>query len=159
LIVERGYAAITGGGPGIMEAVNKGAAEAGGVSVGLNIQLPHEQKPNPYMNRSLHFHYFFVRKVCFVKYASGFILFPGGFGTMDEFFEAITLIQTERIKRFPVVLIGCDHWRGIQDWIRERLLGNNLIGPNDTKLFHCTDDPVEAMDFIVQSITMNQAKA
>src|SRR5207249_1409304 len=110
LLVQNGYAAITGGGPGIMEAVNKGAFEAGGVSIGLNIELPHEQKPNPFINRLLNFRYFFVRKVCFVKYASGFVLFPGGYGTLDEFYEAITLIQTDRITRFPVVLMGHEHW-------------------------------------------------
>jgi uncharacterized protein (TIGR00730 family) len=151
LLVKNGYAAISGGGPGIMEAVNKGAAEAGGVSVGLNIELPMEQKPNPYMNRSLNFHYFFIRKVCFVKYANGFVLFPGGFGTLDEFFEAITLIQTNRIARFPVVLMGRDYWSGLVDWMKSRLQETKLIGAEDLDLFKITDDPKEAVEFIVST--------
>jgi uncharacterized protein (TIGR00730 family) len=148
LLVKSRYAAISGGGPGIMEAVNKGAFEAGGISVGLNIELPHEQKPNPYVNRLLDFRYFFIRKVCFVKYASGFVLFPGGYGTLDEFFESITLIQTGRIQHFPLVLMGRDHWSGLVDWIHKTLLANKLIGPDDMDLFHVTDDPREAVEFI-----------
>lgn len=148
-IAKLGYAAITGGGPGIMEAVNKGAAEAGGVSVGLNIELPHEQKPNPYANRPLFFHYFFIRKVCFVKYANGFVLFPGGFGTLDEFSEAITLIQTNRIERFPVVLVGTEYWRGLLDWMKQRMLADKLISPEDLELFHVTDNVREAIEIIV----------
>ncbi len=151
LLVKNGYAAITGGGPGIMEAVNKGAYEAGGISVGLNIELPHEQKPNQYVNRLLNFRYFFIRKVCFVKYASGFVLFPGGFGTLDEFFEAITLIQTERIARFPVVLMGREYWSGLIGWLEQRLRAPGMIGPGDLELFRLTDDPQEALDFIIQS--------
>jgi uncharacterized protein (TIGR00730 family) len=151
LLAKNGYAAISGGGPGIMEAVNKGAAAAGGVSVGLNIELPAEQKPNPYMNRSLNFHYFFIRKVCFVKYANGFVLFPGGFGTLDELFESITLIQTNRIERIPVVLMGREHWRGLVAWMRERLRDTKLIGAQDLELFRVTDDPQEAVEFIVST--------
>jgi uncharacterized protein (TIGR00730 family) len=148
LLVKNRYAAISGGGPGIMEAVNKGAFEAGGISVGLNIELPHEQKPNPYVNRLLNFRYFFIRKVCFVKYASGFVLFPGGYGTLDEFFESITLIQTGRIQHFPLVLMGRDHWSGLVDWIHKTLLSHKLISPGDVDLFHVTDDPREAVEFI-----------
>jgi hypothetical protein len=149
LLVKNGYAAISGGGPGIMEAVNKGAFEAGGVSVGLNIELPQEQKPNPYMNRLLNFRYFFIRKVCFVKYASGFVMFPGGFGTLDEFFESITLIQTERIVHFPVVLMGRDYWNGLVEWLDERVRAAKLIGPGDLELFHIAEEPQEAVDFIM----------
>ncbi|MCX7886689.1 MAG: TIGR00730 family Rossman fold protein [Verrucomicrobiae bacterium] len=147
-IARLGYAAITGGGPGIMEAVNKGAAEEGGISVGLNIQLPHEQKPNPYANRRLDFHYFFVRKVCFVKYANGFVLFPGGYGTLDEFTEAITLIQTHRIERFPVVLIGRDYWRGLLEWLRQKALAAGFVDKEDLELFEVTDDVREAIELI-----------
>jgi uncharacterized protein (TIGR00730 family) len=157
LLVKNGYAAITGGGPGIMEAANKGAFEAGGISVGLNIELPHEQRPNPYMNRLLNFRYFFIRKVCFVKYASGFVMFPGGYGTLDEFFESITLIQTERIARFPVVLIGRTHWAGLIEWMDERLQTTQLIGPGDLGLFHTVDEPQEAVDFIVERDRARQA--
>jgi uncharacterized protein (TIGR00730 family) len=129
--------------------VNKGAFEAGGVSVGLNIELPQEQKPNPYMNRLLNFRYFFIRKVCFVKYASGFVMFPGGFGTLDEFFESITLIQTERIVHFPVVLMGRDYWNGLVEWLDERVRAAKLIGPGDLELFHIAEEPQEAVDFIM----------
>ena len=151
LLVKNGYAAISGGGPGIMEAVNKGAFEAGGISVGLNIELPLEQRANPYVNRLLNFRYFFIRKVCFVKYASGFVLFPGGYGTLDEFFESITLMQTERISHFPVALMGREHWSGLIEWIEKRLLSSKLIGQGDLELFHVTDEPEEAVEFIVAS--------
>jgi uncharacterized protein (TIGR00730 family) len=157
LLVKNRYAVISGGGPGIMEAANKGAFEAGGVSVGLNIELPHEQKPNPYVNRLLDFRYFFIRKVCFVKYASGFVLFPGGYGTLDEFFESITLIQTERIVRFPVVLMGRTHWAGLIEWMDARLRTTQLIGPGDLELFHTADEPQEAVDFIVERDRARQA--
>jgi uncharacterized protein (TIGR00730 family) len=150
LLAARGYGVITGGGPGIMEAANKGAAAAGGISVGLNIELPHEQNPNPYANRRLDFRYFFIRKVCFVKYAAGFVMFPGGFGTLDEFFEALTLIQTERIARFPVVLMGRDFWKGLIDWLAERLRAQGTISAGDLELFHVTDDPQEAVNFICE---------
>jgi hypothetical protein len=148
LLAGHQYAVITGGGPGIMEAANKGAASAGGVSVGLNIELPHEQKPNPFQNRLLNFRYFFIRKVCFVKYASGFVLFPGGYGTLDELFESLTLIQTERITRFPVVLVGKSYWTGLVDWMRDHLERDGLISPGDLGLFHVTDDPADAVNFI-----------
>jgi uncharacterized protein (TIGR00730 family) len=148
-LAEHKYAVITGGGPGIMEAANKGATEAGGVSVGLNIQLPNEQKPNPFANRQLNFHYFFIRKVCFVKYASGFVLFPGGFGTLDEMFESLTLIQTERIAPFPVVLMGRDYWGGLLRWMEDRLRAQQMIAGTDLKLFRVTDEPQEAVDYIV----------
>ena len=148
LLVESGFAVITGGGPGIMEAANKGASEAGGVSVGLNIQLPSEQKPNSYINHPLDFRYFFTRKVCFVKYASAFVLFPGGFGTLDEYFEAITLIQTHRIERFPVVMIGRDYWRGMFDWMRQTMLKSKCISPEDMDIFICVDEPREAVEHI-----------
>ncbi len=150
-LAKAGYAVITGGGPGLMEAANRGAREAGGVSVGLNIELPHEQKVNPYVTQPLNFHYFFIRKVCFVKYGSGFVLLPGGFGTLDEFFESITLIQTRRITQFPVVLMGRRHWRGLVDWMRDRLRRPKLIAPGDLDLFCVTDDPREAVDFIVKA--------
>jgi len=148
LLVKHHYAAISGGGPGIMEAVNKGAHEAGGISVGLNIELPHEQKANPYVNRLLNFRYFFIRKVCFVKYASGFVLFPGGFGTLDELFESITLMQTQRIQHFPVVLMGHGYWDELIDWMRRTLLDHKLIGAGDLDLLHVTDDAREAVEFI-----------
>lgn len=150
MLSNAGFSVISGGGPGIMEAANKGAAAAGGVSVGLNIELPHEQKPNPYATCQLDFRYFFIRKVCFVKYAAGFVMFPGGFGTLDEFFEAVTLIQTERIARFPVVLMGRDHWQGLIDWMAAKLRAGGLIGAADLDLFHVTDDPRDAAQFLVE---------
>lgn len=150
-LVEKGFAVITGGGPGIMEAGNKGAIEAGGVSVGLNISLPMEQAPNPYQTHPLDFRYFFVRKVMFVKYASGFIIFPGGYGTMDEFFESMTLIQTLKIEPFPVVLIGHDFWDGLVDWMRKTMRdGEATIGPRDLEYFRVTDDIDEAVDLIAE---------
>jgi len=148
-LAEAGFATITGGGPGIMEAANRGAYEAGGVSVGLNISLPMEQEPNAYQNRRVDFRYFFVRKVMFVKYASGFIIFPGGFGTMDEFFESLTLIQTLKIEPFPVVCVGARFWGGLVDWIRRTLAeGFETIGPTDPELFMVTDDIEEAIDVV-----------
>ncbi|MBM3888416.1 MAG: TIGR00730 family Rossman fold protein [Verrucomicrobia bacterium] len=159
LLVENGYAVITGGGSGIMEAANKGAAEAGGVSVGLNIQLPTEQKPNPYMNRALEFHYFFTRKVCFVKYASAFVMFPGGFGTLDEFFEAITLIQTRRIDRFPVVMMGRKYWHGLMEWMREALVRPKRISREDMDLFVCVETPQQAVEHIVHWHAMRKQAA
>jgi hypothetical protein len=147
-LAKLGFAVITGGGPGIMEAANKGATKAGGQSVGLNIVLPQEQQPNRYANIPLHFHYFFCRKVMFVKYCYGFIIFPGGYGTMDEFYEALTLIQTGRIHRFPVFLVGKKYWSGLVRWMRNTLLKEGAISPGDLGLFQTSDDP----DFIVHMI-------
>ena len=150
-LVKRQFGVITGGGPGIMEAANKGASEAGGVSVGLNIYLPHEQLANPYQNISLDFRYFFCRKVMFVKYAVAFVCFPGGFGTMDEFFESMTLIQTEKTERFPVILIGSEFWSPLAEWIREhQLKKNGFISPEDMELFRIMDDTTTAADFILK---------
>lgn len=148
-LVKAGYGVITGGGPGIMEAANKGAYEAGGVSIGLNISLPHEQAANPYTNFPLDFKYFFVRKVMLMKYSMGFICMPGGFGSLDEIFEAATLIQTERIRPFPIVLVGSDYWGGLVQWIEERLLASGNIKEDDCSLFKVLDE----VDDIVQYIT------
>jgi uncharacterized protein (TIGR00730 family) len=143
LISKLGFSVITGGGGGIMEAANKGASEAGGTSVGLNIQLPFEQAPNPYSNIELEFKYFFIRKVMFVKYAQAYVIMPGGFGTLDEMFEALTLIQTQRIKPFPVILVGRDHWKGLVDWIKKELITKKLISEEDPYLFRIVDTPKE----------------
>ena len=147
-LVEKGFGVITGGGPGVMEAANKGAAEAGGQSVGMNIRLPFEQKPNPYANVSIDYKYFFIRKVMFVKYAVAYVILPGGFGTMDELFEALTLIQTKRIKGFPVILMGSEYWKGLFDWLRKTMLRDNKISPDDLELFQMIDDPDEAVKLI-----------
>ena len=141
LFAAEGFAVITGGGGGVMEAANRGAAAAGGQSVGLNIRLPHEQVPNPHANLRLEFKYFFVRKVMFVKYASAYIAMPGGFGTLDELFEAVTLIQTRRIKPLPVILVGSEYWGGLVDWIRARLLAAGMIGAQDLDIVQVFDDP------------------
>jgi len=154
LFAKENFAVITGGGGGIMEAANKGAAEAGGVSVGLNISLPFEQKPNPYANIQLQFHYFFVRKVMFVKYAMAYIIMPGGFGTLDELFEAVTLIQTHRIRPLPVILMGSDYWGGLVDWIRSRLLKAKLISPEDIEIFQVIDDPEEVVRAVTQVVIL-----
>lgn len=138
-----GYAIITGGGPGIMEAANRGAREAGALSVGCNIELPDEQAPNPYLDISLRFRHFFARKVMFVRYASAFVISPGGFGTLDELFEALTLIQTEKIRHFPVVLLGDRRWSGLLEWLRAELLGRERIAAEDLALLHLTDQPEE----------------
>lgn len=149
LFAEAGFAVITGGGGGIMEAANKGAAAAGGKSIGLNIELLHEQKPNEYQNLSLHFKYFFCRKVMFLKYASGFVVFPGGFGTMDEFFESIVLIQTLRQAQFPVILMGSKFWAELVDWIQEILLKkHSYISPEDMNVFTVVDEPEETVKII-----------
>jgi len=151
LLVGRGFPVITGGGPGIMEAGNKGALEAGGVSVGLNITLPREQEPNPYQSIELSFRYFFIRKVMFVKHSRGFIIFPGGMGTMDEAFESLTLIQTMKIAPFPVVFVDKTFWGGLFDWIRGTMLERNkAISPEDFELFHLTDSVSEAVDLVHQ---------
>lgn len=150
LLVEREFGVITGGGPGIMEAANKGAREAGGISVGLNIVVPHEQESNPYVDqdKTINFNFFFVRKVMFVKYAMGFIVLPGGFGTMDELFESLTLIQTGKSTRFPVVLMGRSFWGDMVEWLRGAVLEAGNISSGDTDLFHLTDDPEEAVEII-----------
>jgi uncharacterized protein (TIGR00730 family) len=139
-LARRGFAIITGGGPGLMEAANRGAREAGGLSVGCNIELPFEQAENPYIDLAIEFHYFFVRKTMFVKYAEAFVIFPGGFGTLDELFEALTLIQTGKIVHFPVVLFGSSYWQGLRDWIEERVLAEGKISPEDLDLMVVTDD-------------------
>jgi uncharacterized protein (TIGR00730 family) len=151
LLAREGFAVITGGGPGIMEAANRGAFEAGGVSIGCNIELPFEQKPNPYQTRSLTFKYFFVRKMMFVKYSLGFVIFPGGFGTFDELFEALTLIQTKKIRDFPVVLFGSRYWSGLLDWIRDAVLPGGKIAEHDLRLFHVTDSPAEVVQIVTRS--------
>lgn len=145
LFVKNNFAVITGGGGGIMEAANKGAAEAGGTSVGLNIILPFEQEPNPYANIRLDFKYFFIRKVMFIKYAAAYIIMPGGFGTLDELFEAVTLIQTQRIKSFPLILVGSNYWTGLIDWIKNRLLEEKRISPEDIEILKIIDDPEEVV--------------
>jgi uncharacterized protein (TIGR00730 family) len=147
-LVENGFSVITGGGPGIMEAANKGAAEAGGQSVGLNIRLPYEQKPNPYANIVIEYKYFFVRKVMFVKYAVAYVILPGGFGTMDELFEALTLIQTKRIKPFPVILVGSEYWKGLIDWIKDAMFRHDKIDSSDLDIIQIIDDPDEAVRHI-----------
>ncbi len=148
LLVKAGYGVISGGGPGIMEAVNKGATEAGGESIGLNIELPQEQKPNPYVKKLLSFRYFFARKVMFIKYAQAYIIFPGGYGTLDEFSESITLIQTRRIRPFPVILIDKNYWRGLIEWFKTVPLACGYISPEDLKIFHMVDEPEEAVRII-----------
>lgn len=150
LLATRGYGVISGGGPGIMEAANKGAYTAGGKSVGLNIELPHEQFHNKYIDRDklLEFNYFFVRKVMFMKYSQGYIVMPGGFGTMDELFEAMTLIQTGKIARFPIVLVGSEYWNGLLEWIENTLLTNAYISPEDLKLYRIVDTVEEAAEHI-----------
>ncbi|HEV3259237.1 MAG TPA: TIGR00730 family Rossman fold protein [Gemmataceae bacterium] len=148
-LARAGFAVITGGGPGIMEAANRGAREAGGLSIGCNIELPHEQTTNAYVDVAVNFRYFFCRKTMFMKYSEGFVLFPGGFGTLDELFEAVTLIQTGKVKRFPVVLFGSAYWRGLIDWIRERLLAEAKIAAEDLALLRLTDSPDEACAIVV----------
>ncbi len=143
LFAKNDFAVITGGGGGVMEAANKGAAEAGGTSVGLNILLPFEQKPNQYANIKLDFKYFFIRKVMFIKYATAYIIMPGGFGTLDELFEAVTLIQTQRIRPFPLILVGSDYWRGLIDWIKSYLLAEKRISPKDLDILQVMDDTEE----------------
>ena len=143
-----GFAVITGGGPGIMEAANRGAQDAGVESIGLNIELPFEQGMNPYVDVPLEFHYFFTRKVMFVRYASGFVVFPGGFGTLDELFEALTLIQTGKVRHFPIVLVRGEYWEGMIDWLRERMLAEGMISPGDEGLVQVCDDPAEIVSVI-----------
>ena len=148
LFVENNFAVITGGGRGVMEAANKGAAEAGGTSVGLNIILPFEQEPNPFANIRVDFKYFFIRKVMFIKYAFAYIIMPGGFGTLDELFEAVTLIQTHRIKPLPVILVGRDYWSGLVEWIESRLHGEKRISPEDLDILQVMDEPEEIVEAV-----------
>ena len=147
-LAEAGYAVITGGGPGAMEAANRGCREGGGLSVGCNIELPHEQGMNPYVDVGVEFRYFFARKVMFVKYADGFVILPGGIGTLDELFESLTLIQTGKVRHFPVVLVGRAWWSGLIDWMRGTLLAEGAISETDLELFHVTDDPDEVIEII-----------
>ena len=140
---EAGFAIVTGGGPGLMEAANRGARDAGATSIGLNIDLPFEQAPNPYQDLELTFHYFFTRKVMFVRFASAFVVMPGGFGTLDELFEGLVLIQTRKIQNFPIVLVRSSYWAGLVDWVRERLLDEGMIAPQDLDLITVCDDPEE----------------
>jgi uncharacterized protein (TIGR00730 family) len=150
LFAEAGWAVITGGGPGVMEAANRGARDAGGLSVGFNIELPHEQGSNPYLDISYTFKHFYARKVCFVKPAEGFVIFPGGFGTLDELFEALTLIQTGKAQNFPVVLIDSDYWGEMLDWIKGEMLPDGMISPEDLDLLHVTDDLGEAVRIVLE---------
>jgi uncharacterized protein (TIGR00730 family) len=155
---ERGWAVITGGGPGIMEAANRGAKEGGGLSIGFNIELPHEQGPNPYLDISYTFSHFYARKVCFVKPAEGFVIFPGGFGTLDELFEALTLIQTGKAENFPVVLFDTDYWGELLAWIRSEMLADGMISPQDLDLLHATDDPIEAAEDVIEHLDSRSAE-
>lgn len=151
LLAREGFPVITGGGPGIMEAANRGAQEGNGLSIGCNIELPFEQHLNPYVERSINFRYFFVRKTMFVKYSTAFVVFPGGFGTLDELFEALTLIQTGKVKHFPVVLMGTKYWAGLIEWLRDRVAGEGKIATQDLELFHVTDDPTDAVRWITKA--------
>ncbi len=157
LLGQEGYTIMTGGGPGIMEAANRGAKEGGGLSVGCNIELPHEQGSNPYLDISVKFHYFFVRKVMLVKYSTGFVLMPGGFGTMDETFETATLIQTGKIKDFPVVAMGSDYWSHLGPFINETMINHGTIDPEDKNFMRITDDPEEAVRIIQSHKTVQQS--
>ena len=149
LFAHAGFSVITGGGPGVMEAANRGCQEGGGFSVGFNIELPHEQGTNPYLDLALEFRHFYARKTMFVKPAEGFVIFPGGFGTLDELFEALTLIQTGKVLHFPVVLFGTEYWRGLLDWTEQRLLAEGMISPDDEDLLVVTDSPAEAVQTVV----------
>ncbi len=150
-LARAGYAVITGGGPGVMEAANRGATEAGGLSVGLGIELPYEQGMNEWVDIGIDFRYFFARKTMFVKYSMAFCVLPGGYGTMDEFFEALTLVQTGKVTRFPVVLLGTDYWRGLLDWLRDTMQNHGKIGPADLDLICVTDDAAEAVRYILDA--------
>jgi uncharacterized protein (TIGR00730 family) len=157
-LAKAGYAVITGGGPGAMEAANRGCREGGGLSVGCNIELPHEQGLNPYVDLGVEFRYFFVRKVMFVKYADGFVILPGGFGTMDELFEALTLIQTGKVRHFPIVLVGRAYWAGLLDWIRDTLVAKGAVDARDMDLLLLTDDPDEAVALIQTHSVVESSK-
>jgi len=154
LLVESDFNVISGGGPGVMEAANKGAAEAGGKSVGLHIHLPNEQKPNKYANMLLDFKYFFIRKVMFIKYAVAYVIMPGGFGTLDELFEALTLIQTKRIRSFPVILLDSAYWNGLVDWIKNTLIKEKSISKSDLELIRVVDTPEEAVGIIKRRVVI-----
>ena len=149
MFAARGFAVVTGGGPGVMEAANRGAHEVGGLSIGFNIELPHEQHVNPYVDVELTFDHFYVRKTMFVKAAEGFVIFPGGFGTLDELFESLTLIQTGKVLHFPVVLYDSDYWAGLVEWVRERLLEGGMISPEDVDLLALTDSAEDAVETVV----------
>ena len=149
LLVQAGFAVITGGGPGIMEAANKGAWEAGGTSVGLGIELPHEQGMNEWVNVGINFRYFFARKTMFMKYSSGFIAMPGGFGTMDELFEAATLVQTGKVQSFPIILVGREYWGGLVQWINSTMKESGMLSSNDPQLLHVVDSPEEAVEIVI----------
>ncbi len=151
-LAERGFAVITGGGPGIMAAVNRGAADADGISIGCTIELPQEQGTNEWVNLAIDFRYFFARKTMFVKYAEAFVVFPGGYGTLDELFESLVLIQTRKVERFPVVLYGSRHWAGLVDWMRERLVDEAMIDTEDLLLFHVSDDPDEVCELATKGV-------
>ena len=151
MLAEEGFPIITGGGPGIMEAANRGCQEGNGLSIGCNIELPFEQGLNPYVERAINFRYFFVRKTMFVKYSTAFVVFPGGYGTMDELFEALTLIQTGKVKYFPVILFGREYWKGLADWLRDRVAGEGKIATQDLDLLHITDSPPEAVQLVRQA--------
>jgi uncharacterized protein (TIGR00730 family) len=163
LFGEAGWSVVTGGGPGVMEAANRGAQEGGGQSIGFNIELPHEQSANPYLDIAYTFKHFYARKVCFVKPAEGFVIFPGGFGTLDELFEALTLIQTGKVFHFPVVLVDSAYWRDLLEWAKDELLENGMISPDDVELLHVTDDPAKAVELVLecyeQACAENPAKA
>ena len=150
-LTDHGYTVITGGGPGLMEAANRGAAEAGGTTIGLNIELLHGQATNPYVKRSLHFHYFFARKLMFVRYARAFVIMPGGFGTLDELFESLTLIQTHRIRHFPTILVGSEFWAPLREWIDQGLEDNGLISPGDKELLVVCDEPMQVCKHVMRA--------
>jgi uncharacterized protein (TIGR00730 family) len=156
---EQGWTVVTGGGGGVMEGANRGAQEGGGVSVGFNIELPHEQHPNPYLDISHTFNHFYARKVCFVRPSEGFVIFPGGFGTLDEMYESLTLIQTGKIRHFPVVLFDSDYWGELLEWIRVEPLADGMISPADLELLHVTDDPDHAVQFVLGGYDQRQADA
>jgi uncharacterized protein (TIGR00730 family) len=158
-LAQAGFAVITGGGPGIMEASNRGAHEAGGLSIGCNIELPKEQGLNPYVSVAINFRYFFCRKTMFMKYADGFVLFPGGFGTLDELFEALTLIQTGKLQRFPVVLFGSDYWRGLVEWVKSRLLAEGKVDASDLELLRLSDSVPDTCQYLLAAYQTEEWKA